>query len=101
MQFLFIITCDGQAHTCLSLRPIVVNDALTHMQRIHIQQVADISFYGLESGCTGNFGNLDASALGGEVKNHPLMIGQLARLTLFEIGVGADGGLAFHLETGW
>ena len=99
MQFFFVITGDGKPHTWLSLRTIVVYNTLTHVQGIHVQQVADISFYGLKSGCVCNFGNLNASTLGGKVQNHPLPVGQLAWLTFLKVGVNADGGLTFHLES--
>ena len=99
MQFFLLFTGYGEAHTCLSLRTIVVHDTLTHVQRTHVQQVADISFYGLESCCLGNFGNLNASTLGSEVQNYPFVVAQPAGLVLLIVWVDADCRLAFYLQS--
>ena len=98
MQSLFVITINSQAHTGLCLRAVIVDDALTHVQGAHVQQVADISFYGLESGCLGNFRNLNASTLGGEVQNHTLVVGQQTWSLFLKVGIGADSRLALDLQ---
>ena len=74
VQRLFVIASDGQTDTRLGFGAVIVYNPLAHMQGIDVQSVADISFYGLESGCLGDFGNLDASTLGGKVQNHALSV---------------------------
>ena len=91
--------CYGQAHARLCLGPVIVDDAFAHVQRIHVQQVADISFYGLESGRVGNFGNLNASTLGCEVQNDTFTVGQLPRRSLLKIRVYTDGSLALDFQS--
>ena len=98
MQSLFILTGQCQADTRLGLWTVVVDDTLAHVQCIQVQQVADISFYGLESGRVCNFGNLNASTLGRKVQNHLFAVTQLAGFALLKVWVDADCRFAFHLE---
>ena len=93
-----VVARQREAHKTFGLGTIVVHHALAHQQGATVKQTTHDALHTAKAGGGGQFGNLHATALRGEIQHHALTVTQLMRHVLLILGIGADKRLALHLE---